>query len=96
MRVERPRLPTIDPSGSRRIQPRATSADNCWSRARISRAERIAGLFVVLAILTSALVALYQSIARLIDPQPLTHLWVLAAAGAIGFIGNEIAAYIRV
>ena len=28
-------------------------------------------------------------------PQPLTHLWVLAAAGAIGFIGNEIAAYIR-
>jgi cation diffusion facilitator family transporter len=62
---------------------------------RNERAERIAGLFVVLAILISALVALYQSIARLIDPQPLTHLWVLAAAGAIGFIGNEIAAYIR-
>jgi len=62
---------------------------------RSERAERFAGLFVVLAILISALVALYQSIARLIHPQPLTHLWVLAAAGAIGFIGNELAAYIR-
>ncbi|MBA3780213.1 MAG: cation diffusion facilitator family transporter [Chloroflexi bacterium] len=62
---------------------------------RSARAERIAGLFVVLAILISALVALYQSIVRLIDPQPLTHLWVLAGAGAIGFIGNEVAAYIR-
>lgn len=49
----------------------------------------------MLAILISALVALYQSIDRLIDPQPLEHLWVLAAAGAVGFVGNEIAAYIR-
>jgi cation diffusion facilitator family transporter len=62
---------------------------------RSERAERIAGLFVVLAILISALVALYQSIDRLIDPRPLSHLWVLAAAGAIGFVGNEIAALIR-
>jgi cation diffusion facilitator family transporter len=62
---------------------------------RSRRAESFAGLFVVLAILVSALVALYQSIARLVDPQPLTHLWVLAAAGAVGFVGNEIAAYIR-
>lgn len=62
---------------------------------RSERAERIAGLFVVLAILISALVALYQSIERLINPEPLSHLWVLAAAGAVGFIGNEIAAYIR-
>jgi divalent metal cation (Fe/Co/Zn/Cd) transporter len=43
----------------------------------------------------SQLVALYQSIVRLIDPQPLTHLWVLAAAGALGFVANEIAAFIR-
>jgi cation diffusion facilitator family transporter len=62
---------------------------------RSGRAERIAGLFVVLAILISALVALYQSVVRLIDPEPLTHLWVLAAAGLIGFMGNEIAAFIR-
>ena len=62
---------------------------------RSARAERVAGLFVVLAVLISALVALYESIVRLIDPQPLTHLWVLAAAGAVGFSGNEIAAHIR-
>ncbi|MBA3566892.1 MAG: hypothetical protein H0W31_08570, partial [Actinobacteria bacterium] len=37
---------------------------------RNARAERVAGLFVVLAILISALVALYQSVVRLIDPQP--------------------------
>jgi divalent metal cation (Fe/Co/Zn/Cd) transporter len=32
---------------------------------------------------------------RFIHPQQLTHLWVLAAAGVIGFIGNEIAAQVR-
>jgi cation diffusion facilitator family transporter len=62
---------------------------------RNERAERIAGLFVVLAIFVSACVALWQSIERLIDPEPLSHLWVLAAAGILGFVGNEIAAYIR-
>lgn len=62
---------------------------------RSARAERFAGLFVVLAIFVSAVVALYETIIRLLDPQPLTHLWALAAAGAIGFIGNEIAAFIR-
>jgi cation diffusion facilitator family transporter len=62
---------------------------------RSERAEPVAGLFVVLAILISALVALYQGIERLVDPQPLSHLWALAAAGVIGFIGNEIAAWIR-
>jgi divalent metal cation (Fe/Co/Zn/Cd) transporter len=29
------------------------------------------------------------------DPPKLTHLWTLAAAGAIGFLGNEIAAQVR-
>jgi cation diffusion facilitator family transporter len=62
---------------------------------RSDRAERVAGIFVVLAILLSALVALYESIVRLVDPQPLSHLWILAAAGVVGFMGNEIAAYIR-
>jgi cation diffusion facilitator family transporter len=49
----------------------------------------------VLAILVSACVALYETIARLIHPHQLTHLWVLAAAGAIGFVGNELAAQVR-
>jgi cation diffusion facilitator family transporter len=62
---------------------------------RSYRAEKIAGLFVVLAIFFSACVALYETIRRFIHPEALTHLWVLAAAGAIGFIGNEIAAQVR-
>lgn len=63
--------------------------------ARSFRAEKAAGLFVVLTIFVSACVALYETIQRFIHPQTLTHLWVLAAAGLIGFVGNEIAAQIR-
>jgi cation diffusion facilitator family transporter len=59
------------------------------------RGEKLAGLFVVLVIFVSACVALYETIQRLIHPQHLSHLWVLAAAGLIGFIGNEIAAQVR-
>jgi cation diffusion facilitator family transporter len=62
---------------------------------RSFRAEKIAGLAVVLAIFVSACVALYESIMRLIHPQELSHLWVLAAAGLAGFVGNELAAQVR-
>jgi cation diffusion facilitator family transporter len=62
---------------------------------RSFRGEKLAGLAVVLAIFVSACVALYETITRFIHPHQLTHLWVLAAAGAIGFIGNEIAAQVR-
>jgi cation diffusion facilitator family transporter len=62
---------------------------------RSARGERGAGLAVVLAIFVSAMVALYETVLRFIHPHHLTHLWVLAAAGVIGFIGNEIAARVR-
>ena len=62
---------------------------------RSVRGEKAAGLAVVLAIFISACVALYETILRFIHPQHLTHLWVLAAAGVVGFIGNEIAAQVR-
>jgi cation diffusion facilitator family transporter len=62
---------------------------------RSARGERFAGLFVVVTIFVSACVALVVTILRLIHPQHLTHLWVLAAAGVVGFIGNEIAAQVR-
>jgi cation diffusion facilitator family transporter len=62
---------------------------------RSERAERRAGYLVVLAIAVSAGVALYQAIERLIDPEELRHLWVLAVAGLVGFVGNEIAARVR-
>ncbi len=58
-------------------------------------AEKRAGYFVVATIFVSACVALWQSIERLIHPQHLDHLWPLAAAGVVGFVGNEIAAQIR-
>ena len=62
---------------------------------RSFRAEKIAGLAVVLAIFVSACVALYETIQRFINPEDLTHLWVLAGAGVIGFAGNELAAQVR-
>jgi cation diffusion facilitator family transporter len=63
---------------------------------RSFRGERIAGLFVVLAIFVSACVALYETILRLIEPRELSHLGALAVAGFAGFIGNELAAQVRV
>jgi cation diffusion facilitator family transporter len=62
---------------------------------RSFRAEKIAGLFVVATIFVSACVALYETIQRFINPEQLTHRWALAAAGLVGFLGNEIAAYVR-
>ena len=62
---------------------------------RSARGERWAGLAVVLAIFISAFVALSQTVERFIHPRALSHLWLLAAAGVIGFIGNEIAAQVR-
>jgi cation diffusion facilitator family transporter len=62
---------------------------------RSARAERWAGYAVVLAIFVSACVALYETILRLLHPQDLDHLWILAAAGLIGYLGNEVAARVR-
>jgi cation diffusion facilitator family transporter len=62
---------------------------------RSERAERIAGLFVVAAILISALVAGYEAVLRLIEPDEPDHLLALASAGVIGFAGNLLAARIR-
>jgi cation diffusion facilitator family transporter len=62
---------------------------------RSFRGEKLAGLAVVLVIFISACVALFETIQRLIHPQHLSHLWILAAAGVIGYLGNEIAAQVR-
>jgi len=62
---------------------------------RSARAERGAGWFVVGAILVSALVAAAEGVHRLIDPQDLRHLGALAGAGVVGFLGNEVAARVR-
>lgn len=62
---------------------------------RSHRAERYAGYIVVLAIFVSACVAGYEAIARLIDPEEVTHLGALVGAGLIGWLGNLLAARIR-
>jgi cation diffusion facilitator family transporter len=62
---------------------------------RSAAAERLAGLAVVLAIFASGCVAGYEAIARLIDPREVEHLAALAAAGAVGFAGNWVAALVR-
>lgn len=62
---------------------------------RSARAERAAGLAVVVAIFVSACVAGFEAIRRLIDPEDVDALAALAAAGAIGFAGNLAAAWVR-
>ena len=60
------------------------------------RAEDLAGVFIILMIGLSSLLAGYESIRRLLDPQPLTNVGVLIAAGLIGFAGNELVALYRI
>jgi cation diffusion facilitator family transporter len=60
------------------------------------RAEDLAGVFIVVMIALSAVLAAYESVRRLADPQPLTHPWVVMMAGLIGFAGNELVAEYRI
>lgn len=60
------------------------------------RAEDLAGVFIVAMIGLSAVVAGYESIRRVVEPQPVTNVGVLIAAGLIGFAGNELVAVYRI
>ncbi|NHW49325.1 MULTISPECIES: cation diffusion facilitator family transporter [unclassified Paenarthrobacter] len=60
------------------------------------RAEDLAGLFIVAVVALSAVVAAWQSFERLLNPQPLSNLWWVFAAGLIGFAGNEAVAIYRI
>jgi cation diffusion facilitator family transporter len=62
---------------------------------RSPRGERWAGLAVVGAIFVSACVVGVEALSRLVHPSAPSHLGVLAAAGAIGFAGNRVAASVR-
>ncbi|QUQ65946.1 cation diffusion facilitator family transporter [Kutzneria sp. CA-103260] len=62
----------------------------------LGRAEDLAGVVVVVIIAASAVVAAWQAIDRLVHPQPVGYLWVVAVAGVIGFLGNEIVARYRI
>src|SRR3954470_14664720 len=60
------------------------------------RAEDLAGLFVIAMIALSSALAAYESIRRLIHPHGVSHLWAVAGAGLVGFIGNEVVARYRI
>jgi len=60
------------------------------------RVEDLAGVFIVAMIALSAIVAGYESILRLLHPQPVSNLGVLIAAGVIRFAGNELVAMYRI
>lgn len=60
------------------------------------RAEDLAGLFVLLMIAGSAALAAFESVSRLVNPQPVTNIPILIVAGFIGFLGNEAVALYRI
>ncbi|HAN57327.1 MAG TPA: cation transporter, partial [Betaproteobacteria bacterium] len=60
------------------------------------RVEDLAGILIVLIILFSAVIAGYEAINRLLNPQPITQLLWVGIAGVIGFIGNEAVAIFRI
>jgi cation diffusion facilitator family transporter len=60
------------------------------------RAEDLAGLFVIAMIALSAIIAGYEAIVRLANPEPIGHVGWVALAGLIGFVGNEWVAVYRI
>jgi cation diffusion facilitator family transporter len=60
------------------------------------RAEDLAGLFVLAMIAFSSALAAFESIDRLIHPETVTNLGLLALAGVVGFAGNELVALYRI
>jgi cation diffusion facilitator family transporter len=60
------------------------------------RGEDLAGILIVVMITLSAVVAGYESITRLLHQQEVSHPWAVAAAGLIGFAGNEVVAAYRI
>jgi cation diffusion facilitator family transporter len=60
------------------------------------RVEDPAGLFIVIMIIQSALLAGYESIRRFFAPQPIANLVLFLIAGVIGFAGNELVAVYRI
>ena len=60
------------------------------------RAEDLAGLFVVGMIAFSAVLVGWESLQRLFEPAEVSHLGLLAAAGIVGFVGNELVAIYRI
>lgn len=61
----------------------------------LGRVEDLAGLVIVVIILGSALVVVYESVNRLLHPRPVELLWAVMVASVAGFAGNEAVAVFR-
>jgi cation diffusion facilitator family transporter len=61
-----------------------------------SRAEDVAGIFIVLSIAFSAGVIFWESIQKFLNPQPMQNLGWVAVAAIVGFIGNEAVALLQI
>ena len=62
----------------------------------LGRVEDLAGLAIVVTIAASAVVAVYETIRRLLHPQPVELLWAVMLASIVGFVGNEGVAIFRI
>jgi cation diffusion facilitator family transporter len=60
------------------------------------RAEDLAGIVIVVLIAASAVLAAYEAVVRLLDPSDVRHVWAVAVAGLVGFVGNEVVARYRI
>jgi len=60
------------------------------------RSEDLAGMFVLVMIALSSALAAWESANRLVHPQQVSNLGLLAGAGVVGFIGNELVALYRI
>ena len=60
------------------------------------RAEDVAGIFIVASIVFSAGYILWESVGKLIDPEPIDNLPWVAAAAIVGAIGNETVAWFQI
>src|SRR5260370_21991549 len=61
-----------------------------------NRAEDLAGIFIVLVIIASAVAGAWESIQKLSSGSAPTHLLLSMAAAVVGFVGNEILAWYKI
>jgi cation diffusion facilitator family transporter len=60
------------------------------------RTEDLAGVVIVVLIAVSAAVAGYESVRKILDPQPIGYLGWVALAALVGFVGNELVAWLQI
>lgn len=60
------------------------------------RVEDLAGVLVVAVLFMNALFAGYETISRIVNPQPMGHIAVVAIASLVSFAGNEAVAVLRI